>query len=93
MKKYTIGCKVYTFDILETHELCGEHKGEICYYGKCRENGKYAWLDEQNGVQFEGESRLIAEPYYEHPFGAYSLWGGQFRPKYNWQKSPVNKRF
>lgn len=93
MKKYLINGKIYHFDVLETHKLYGEHLGEACYYAKCTDNGKFAWLDEENGIQFEGECRFIAEPYIEHGYSAYALWGGEFRPKYNWQKTPVRNRF
>lgn len=101
MKKYLIGGKVYSFEILETCELVGEHTNKICYYSKCLNNGKYAWLDDENGIQFVKQHRFIAEPYTdtcaehynENGFGAYTLWGGEFRPKYNWQKSPVSTRW
>ena len=29
MKKYKIGGKVYTFDILKTYELGGKYEGEV----------------------------------------------------------------
>jgi hypothetical protein len=93
MKKYLINGRIYSFDVLETHTLRGKHLGKVCYYAKCLQNGKFAWLDEQNGIRFEGERRFIAEPYTEHSYGAYTIWGGEFRPKYNWQKPPVSKRW
>lgn len=93
MKKYLVDGKVYHFDILETCKLGGKHTGTTCYYAKCPENGKYAWLDNENGIQFEGESRFVAKPYVEHSFGSYTLWGGQVRPMYNWQNTPVRTRF
>jgi hypothetical protein len=93
MKKYLVDGKIYHFEVLETHELRGEHLGEVCFYAKCTDNGKFAWLDEENGIQFEGESRFIAEPYTEHCFSAYTLWGGEFRPRYNWQKPAVSTRW
>lgn len=85
MKKYLVDGKIYHFDIVEKHQFC--------YFAKCVENGKFAWLDEENGIQFEGERRFIAEPYTKHEYGVCVLWGGEFRPKYNWQKSPVRNRF
>lgn len=94
MKRYLIDGKLYSFKILEVYPLHGEYEGEICYWAKCFQNGKFAWLDEYNGVQFEGEERVIAEPCTEHPnHGPYTLWGGELRPRYNWQNSPINQRY
>ena len=91
MKKFLIDGKVYTFDVIET-----KMNTDYVVYAKCRENGKYAWIDIINGVQFEGEKRIVAEPVAEHYVGynnLYQLWGGELRPKYNWQKTPVKYRY
>jgi hypothetical protein len=96
MKKYLINGEVFTFKVIEEYTCKGKHYGETCYFAVCtslRHYGKCAWLDEQNGVQFEGEKRIIAEPCAVHGYGAYTLWGGEIRPRYNWQKTPVKNRF
>lgn len=54
IKKYYTNEKTYTFDVEEEYKV----KTKILY-GKCRENGKRAWLD-KFGIQFEGENRFEA---------------------------------
>lgn len=55
IKRYRIGNTIYTFDVTYTEETrCG-----TMWLGKCRENGKEAWLDSR-GVQFIGERRVDA---------------------------------
>ena len=95
MKKFLVNGEICNFDIIQTCKLHGEHEGEICYYAQCLENGKYAWLDECNGVQFEGEDRVIAEPYAQPsvetrysrfvPIGCH-YWGGEIRNNEAWRK-------
>ena len=95
-KKYLINGEVFSFKVLEEYTCKGKLYGEVCYFAECtslRHYGKRAWLDEQNGVQFEGEKRIIAEPYSDNPCGLYYMWGGELRPRYNWQKPPVKDRY
>ena len=96
IKKYLINGEVFTFKVVEEYTCKGEHYGETCYYAVCtslRHYGKCAWLDEQNGVQFEGEKRIVAEPYTDSIYTSYTVWGGEIRPKYNWQKPSVKYRY
>lgn len=67
--------KIYTFDVLETHET---RIGTV-WWGKCQENNRYAWLDE-NGIQFVGEDRFEAIKLEEAhiPVGC-QVWGGEIR--------------
>jgi hypothetical protein len=84
MKKFLINGKVYTFDTIQ-------NGNEGWEYAKCRENGKCAFLDVYNGVQFEGENRVIAEPCIERkntffvPRG-FHCWGGELRHSASWRK-------
>ena len=83
MKKFIINGKVYTFNVIQDM-----HDG--CVYAKCKDNGKYAFLDIENGVQFVGEHRVIAEPYDERentfsiPKG-FHYWGGELRHNASWR--------
>ena len=93
-KRFTINGKYFSFDILETYKLQGEYEGDICYFAKCHQNGKYALIDTYNGVQFEGEERIIAEPCEPVSCGGlYTMWGGELRIRHNWQKTPVKYRY
>ena len=80
-KKFYINNKVYTFDVIQ--DMYGG-----CVYAKCRENGKYAFLDIENGVQFEDEHKIIAKPYDECksfiPAG-FHYWGGELRHNVSWR--------
>lgn len=75
MTKYYANGKTYTFDVSEAYETrCG-----IVCYGKCRENGKFAWIDGK-GIQFVGEERFEAHKLEEsHMSIGCQMWGGQIR--------------
>lgn len=75
MKKYYANGKTYTFDVMEANET---RLGTV-WYGKCRENGRYAWLDGK-GIQFVGENRFEATKLEETqlPVGC-KIWGGEIR--------------
>lgn len=71
VKRYNIDGKVFTFDILYVETTrCG-----VVWLGKCRENGKEAWLD-SHGVQFDGSRRVEAIQVLPYPYGLphYSYW-------------------
>ena len=53
-KTYYTNDGTYTFDVIEEDEV-----KVPMWYAKCRENGKYAWIDRE-GIQFEGENRFKA---------------------------------
>ena len=56
MTQYYASGNTYTFDIKEAYNTrCG-----IVCYGKCRENGRFAWVDDK-GIQFVGEKRFEAQ--------------------------------
>lgn len=85
MKKYLVNGATCTFDSM--YEVM-TMKGKM-WLATCRENGKEAWIDEQNGVQFIGERRVEAKEVLgcnqqvlgcnqQVPYG-YSLWGGELR--------------
>ena len=78
VKRFKIDGKVYTFDVsYEEQTRCG-----TVWLGKCRENGKEAWLDAA-GVQFDGRRRAPAQEVFSSSGtdGSYQLWGGQLRDK------------
>ena len=83
MKRLVIDGKVYTFDVVQDMY-------DGCLYAKCRENGKYAFLDDCGGVQFEGEHRVLADSYNPNksisfvPRGCH-YWGGQIRNNATWR--------
>lgn len=81
MKKYLVNGATYTFDSLGKDYEVMTVKGKM-WLATCRENGKEAWIDEQNGVQFIGERRVEAKEVLgcnqQVPYG-YSLWGGELR--------------
>lgn len=75
MMQYYARGKTYTFNVINAENTrCG-----IVCYGKCRENGKMAWLD-ANGIQFDGEKRFEARKLAETriPVGC-QMWGGEIR--------------
>lgn len=75
MKKYYANGTTYTFDVAEAYET---RLGIVCY-GKCRENGRMAWLDGK-GIQFVGESRCEAIKLEEtRPSVGCQVWGGEIR--------------
>lgn len=80
-KAYCVNGNIYTFDIDEAYtskSWCG-----TIWFGKCRENGKTAWLDSQ-GIQFEGERRFEATEIKksEIRLNPYQyIWGGKVRDK------------
>lgn len=90
VKRFIIDGKLYTFTIYDTS--CNTDE---VVFAKCWQNDKFAWLDIYDGVQFEGEHRVIAEPYIQpiYPFPSYALWGGEIRPRYNWQNTPARDRY
>lgn len=68
----------FSFDILGEYQTVNG----IMYYSKCRENGRFTWLD-NGGIQFEGGRRFEAVEIANHdsirlPYG-YMLWGGEMR--------------
>lgn len=70
VKRYSIDGKIFTFDVLYTETTrCG-----IVWLGKCRENGRDAWLD-NHGVQFEGDRRVEATQVVPGGVPHYSYWG------------------
>ena len=73
--KYYANGTTYTFEITETYDTrCG-----VIAYGKCRENGKSAWIDNK-GIQFVGEERFEAHKLEETHFPAgCQMWGGEIR--------------
>lgn len=91
MKKYIHNGELFIFSVLEEHDLHGEHEGEKCFYGKCWNNSKFAWLD-NSGFQFEGEEKhydadLVAETHKKEKYdNSVVIWGNLPRPKYNYQK-------
>ena len=60
MSKYHVGDTSYTFEVLQEYQLNSPNK-DFAHFAKCKENGRYAWLDGEGGFQFEGEPRIIAD--------------------------------
>lgn len=83
MKQFIIDGKIYTFDVEQVID-------DTVEYVKCRENGRHAFIDIDNGVQFAGGGRVIAEPYEEQkstfivPRGCH-YWGGVVRTNKVWR--------
>jgi hypothetical protein len=77
VKKYVANDKTYTFDVEYTEVTW---RGTV-WLGKCRENGKDAWID-SHGIQFVGECRFAAKqvdmPDSNFPYGRI-MWGGELR--------------
>lgn len=76
----TVNGDCFSFDVL------GEYPTAfgVMYYSKCRENGRFAWLD-NGGIQFKGSRRFEAVEIVNHdsvrlPYG-YMIWGGEMRDK------------
>ena len=79
VKYYKVGYTTFTFDIIDTVNT----KRGVMWLGKCRENGRGAWLD-ANGIQFCGDKRVdaipITNPSNSNGIGyGYTMWGGQIR--------------
>ncbi len=54
VKTYYTNDSTYTFDVIEK-----DIAKVPVWYARCRENGKFAWLDRE-GIQFDGEHRFSA---------------------------------
>ena len=83
MEKIRINGQLFTFDIVQS-------SNDGWKYGKCRENGKYAFLDDCGGVQFEGEHRVLTDLYNPDKSISFVLrgfhrWGGQIRNNAAWR--------
>ena len=71
----------FSFEIIDSYQTVNG----IMYYSKCRENGRFAWLDNNSGIQFEGNKRFEAVEIVNHdsirlPYG-YTIWGGEVRDR------------
>lgn len=82
-KAFRINGIVHHF--INIHPECGVN------YGYCTEREKWAWLDPEGGIQFDGESRVIAEkvapelPSFNIPAGCH-VWGGEIRNNAAWRQ-------
>lgn len=85
MKRFIINGQTFTFDVVQDMGDGSEYA--VCTDG--RRKGDYAFIDIYNGVQFENENRIVAEPYIDNTFfipRGYHYWGGELRCNETWRK-------
>lgn len=83
MKRVNINGQDFTFDVVQKMSDGSEYA--VCTCG--RRKGDYAFLDIDNGVQFENENRIVAKPKetFFIPRG-FHYWGGELRCNETWRK-------
>lgn len=85
MKRFIIDGQELTFDVVQNMGDGSEYAVCICGSRK----GDYAFLDVDNGVQFENENRIVAKPYINTTFcipKGFHCWGGELRCNETWRK-------
>ena len=85
MKRFIVNGQELTFDVVQTMGDGSEYA--VCTCGNRK--GDYAFLDIGNGVQFENENRIVAEPYIKETFfipRGFHCWGGELRCNETWRK-------